>query len=132
MSGSNNGLLERVSRGNPKSNRSLRYALRLDRARRDEIGDFTATRRKLTEEAAQVAVVRVARPATTDKLLPAIAHEITQPLAAVVTNANACLRWLANDPPNLDEAREAVKRIVRDGYCASAMAESIRSLVGKG
>ena len=132
MSGTNNGLLERVSRGNPKSIHSPRSALRLDRARRDEIGDFTATRRKRTEAAAQVEIVRVARPATTDKLLAAIAYEIAQPLAAVVTNANACLRWLANDPPNLDEAREAAKRIVRDGHCASAMAESIRSLAGKG
>ncbi len=132
MSGSNNGLLERVSRGNAQSNHSLGCALRLDRARRDEIGDFTATRRKRTEEAAQVEVARVARPAPTDKLLAAIAHEITQPLTAVVTNANACLHWLEHDPPNLDEAREAAKRILKDGYCASAMAESIRSLVGKG
>ncbi len=135
MPGSNDGFFECASQGNPKSNHSLRCALRFDRAHRDEIGDFTATWRKRAEEAPQAAqaeVARAARPTTMVELAAAIAHEINQPLAAVVTNANACLRWLANDPPNLDEAREAAKRVVRDGSRASEVVESIRSLVGKG
>lgn len=134
MSGSTHALPERASQDNPKSNHGLTSAPRLDRTRHDDVGEFAATRHKRAEEAshgAQVEPTRAARPAMTDQLLAAIAYEINQPLAAVVTNANACLRWLANDPPNLEEARAAAKRIVRDGYCASAMAESIPLLVEK-
>jgi C4-dicarboxylate-specific signal transduction histidine kinase len=60
-----------------------------------------------------------------------IAHEINQPLAAVVTNANACLRWLMGPIPNLDEAREALARITRDGNRASDVIGRIRALVKK-
>ena len=56
---------------------------------------------------------------------------INRPLAAVVTNANACLRWLAAPIPNLDEAREAVARIARDGKRASDVIGRIRALVKK-
>lgn len=134
MSGSTHALPERASRDNPISKHGPKSAIRLDRTHHDNVADFAATRRRRAEEAlhgAQVEAARAARPATRDQLLAAIAHEINQPLAAVVTNANACLRWLANDPPNLEEARAAAKRIVRDGYCASAMAESIRLLAEK-
>jgi len=61
----------------------------------------------------------------------AIAHEINQPLAAVITNGSACLRWLAAATPNLDEAREAVGRILRDGNRASDVIGRIRALVKK-
>jgi C4-dicarboxylate-specific signal transduction histidine kinase len=47
-----------------------------------------------------------------------IAHEINQPLAAIVTNANAGLRWLANKTPDLDEARAAFRRVATDGHRA--------------
>ena len=49
------------------------------------------------------------------ELAASIAHEVSQPLAGMVTNANASLRWLAGDSPNFGEAREAIRRIVRDG-----------------
>jgi signal transduction histidine kinase len=64
-------------------------------------------------------------------LTASIAHEVNQPLAAVVTNANACLRWLAGTTPNLDEAREALARITRDGKRASEVIGRIRALVKK-
>ena len=48
-----------------------------------------------------------------------MAHEINQPLAAIVANGNAGLRWLARTPPNFDEAREALDQIVKDGHRAS-------------
>src|SRR5438046_4566798 len=60
-----------------------------------------------------------------------MAHEINQPLAAVVDNANAGLRWLAGAVPNLDEAREAIGRIVRDGNRASDVIGRIRALFKK-
>jgi C4-dicarboxylate-specific signal transduction histidine kinase len=75
---------------------------------------------------------RVARVTTMGELTASIAHEVNQPLAAVVTNGNASLRWLALDPPNFDEAREAIHRIVRDGNRASEVIARIRALLRKG
>jgi C4-dicarboxylate-specific signal transduction histidine kinase len=65
------------------------------------------------------------------ELVASIAHEVNQPLAAVVTNANAALRWLAADPPNLDEVREATVRIIADGNRASNVVARIRALLTK-
>ena len=92
------------------------------------------TERKRAEEAlheAQANLARVTRVMTMGELTASIAHEINQPLAAVMTNANACLRWLAGPMPNLDEAREAVTRINRDGKRASDVIDRIRALVKK-
>jgi len=60
-----------------------------------------------------------------------IAHEINQPLSGVVSNGEACLLWLAADSPNLEEAREAARRIVRDGTRAGEIISRIRGLVKK-
>jgi Na+/H+ antiporter NhaD/arsenite permease-like protein len=60
-------------------------------------------------------LAHVTRVATLGELTASIAHEINQPLAAVVSNANASLRWLSRDSPNLAEACEAIRRIIRDG-----------------
>jgi len=65
------------------------------------------------------------------ELTASIAHEVNQPLAAVIANANASLRWLAAATPNLDEARDAVSRIVRDGNRAGEVIARIRALVQK-
>jgi C4-dicarboxylate-specific signal transduction histidine kinase len=61
-----------------------------------------------------------------------IAHEINQPLAAIVMDGNASLRWLGHTPPNLDEARVALNRIVKDGHRASDIIGSIRGIFRKG
>ncbi len=92
------------------------------------------TERKRGEEAlrnAQADLTRVARLTTMGGLAASIAHEINQPLAAMITNGDACLRWLANDRPNLDEARQAAKRIVRDGHRSGDIIRSVRALAGK-
>jgi signal transduction histidine kinase len=68
---------------------------------------------------------------TLGELTATIAHEVNQPLAAVVTNANAGLRWLAGDSPNLAEAREAIRRIIRDGKRADEIIGRIRALAKK-
>jgi C4-dicarboxylate-specific signal transduction histidine kinase len=62
------------------------------------------------------------------EITASIAHEIAQPLAAVVMNGTACRRWLAADPPNLDEARDAVTHLVADGERAGKIIQGIRAL----
>src|SRR6202008_2209640 len=92
------------------------------------------TERKRADEAlreAQVELAHVTRVTTIGGLAAAIAHEINQPLAAVITNGNACLRWLAGTTPNLDEARQAIERIIRDGNRASDVIAKIRALLRK-
>jgi signal transduction histidine kinase len=68
---------------------------------------------------------------TLGELTASIAHEVNQPLAAIVTNGNACLRWLGGAQPNFVEARQAVERIIKDGYRASEVIARIRALVKK-
>jgi signal transduction histidine kinase len=92
------------------------------------------TERRRAEEAlreAQAELAHVTRVTILGELAASIAHEINQPLAAVITNGSACLRWLAGATPNLDEAREAVARIIRDGNRASDVIGRIRALVKK-
>jgi PAS domain S-box-containing protein len=90
--------------------------------------------RKRAEEAlqkAQAELAHVTRVTTMGALTSSIAHEVNQPLAAVVTNANAALRWLASQPPNIDEARETLGRIVRDGHRAGEVIGRVRTLLKK-
>jgi C4-dicarboxylate-specific signal transduction histidine kinase len=65
------------------------------------------------------------------ELTSSIAHEINQPLTAVVTHGHACVEWLAADPPNLEKARQTVERIIQDGTRAGAVLSRIRALVKK-
>jgi signal transduction histidine kinase len=68
---------------------------------------------------------------TVAEMTAAIAHEVNQPLAALVTNAAAGLRWLAAQPPDMEEARQALGRIVKDGNRAGEVIGRIRALVKK-
>ena len=79
----------------------------------------------------QAELAHVTRVMTLGELMASLAHEVNQPLAAVLTNAQACLRWLALDAPRPDEARAAVERIVRDSNRASEVIQRIRALVKK-
>jgi PAS domain S-box-containing protein len=93
------------------------------------------TEQKRAEEAlrqAQADLAHVSRVTTMGELTASLAHEVNQPIAAAVTNANACLRWLAAAPPNLEEARAAAKRIARDGTRAAEIISRIRLLFKKG
>src|SRR5438445_4444514 len=92
------------------------------------------TERKRADEAlhkTQAELAHVTRVATLGELTASIAHEVNQPLAAIATNGNACLRWLAGDSPNLDEARETAQRIIRDGNRAGDVIGRIRTLLRK-
>ena len=80
---------------------------------------------------AQSELARVTRLTTMGEMVASIAHEVNQPLAGIVTNANASLRWLAGGSPNLAEAREAIRRIVRDGNRAGVVTRRIRALYTK-
>ncbi len=80
---------------------------------------------------AQAELAHVTRVTALGEMAASIAHEISQPVAAVVTNADASLRWLSGDSPDLDEAREAIRRIARDGKRAGNVISRLRSLFKK-
>jgi PAS domain S-box-containing protein len=87
--------------------------------------------RRRTEEALRNTQERLSvasQVATVGELAASIAHEVNQPLTAVVSNGNACLRWLSAQPPNLAKAVEAAERIVRDGKDAGEVVRHIRAL----
>jgi PAS domain S-box-containing protein len=79
----------------------------------------------------QMELAHANRVATMGQLTASIAHEVNQPIAATITNAQAALRWLSARPPGLGEARQALDRIVRDGMRAGDIVSRIRALVKK-
>ncbi len=81
---------------------------------------------------AQADLMHVSRMTTMGELTASIAHEVNQPIAGVVANGAACLRWLSGDAPDLNEARAAATRIVRDGTRASEIISRIRQIFVKG
>jgi PAS domain S-box-containing protein len=96
------------------------------------------TERKQAEEArdalrqAQADLARFSRVTTIGELTASLAHEVNQPIAAASTNANTCLRWLASNTPNIEEARAAAMRIVKDVKRAGEIMSRIRQLFKKG
>jgi signal transduction histidine kinase len=72
---------------------------------------------------------RLARAFLLGELTASIAHEVKQPLTGVITNAEACLRWLAGDSPNIAEATEGLRRIMRDAMRANEVINRVRSLL---
>ena len=92
------------------------------------------TDRKRAEAALQQAqddLARLNRVMLLGEMTASIAHEVNQPIAATLTNAHAGLRWLGAQPPDLEEARQALGRIVRDGNRAGEVINRIRALVKK-
>jgi PAS domain S-box-containing protein len=73
-------------------------------------------------------LAHVNRVSMLGELTASIAHEVNQPLSGVVSNGSACLRWLAGDAPNVEEAQEAARRIVRDGKRAGEVIARVRAL----
>jgi C4-dicarboxylate-specific signal transduction histidine kinase len=80
---------------------------------------------------AQAELARVTRVSALGALAASISHEVNQPLAAVVTNADACMMWLSSDPPNLAEARAAVECVAQQGTRASDVVRRIRAMFAK-
>ena len=92
------------------------------------------TERKRLEQAlqdSQAELARISRAVVLGQLAASIAHEVNQPIAAVVANSNACLRWLAATPPNLREARTSAEKIIRDGNRATEVIKRIRASLQK-
>ena len=92
------------------------------------------TERRRTQEAldhTQAELAHVARVTTLGELTASIAHEVNQPLAGIVTNGAACLRWLGREPPELEEARRAVRSMINDGKRASEVVSRLRALSKK-
>ncbi len=95
--------------------------------------DISASKR--AEEAlrqARADLAHVSRVTTMGELTASLTHEVNQPIAAASTNANTCLRWLAGDTPNIEEARAAAMRIVKDQTRAAEIIRRIRLLFNKG
>ena len=80
---------------------------------------------------ARAELARMARVTALGELTAAIAHEVNQPLAGLVSSGNACLRWLDGEPPNLQAARRSVQRMIADGARASEIIVRIRAMVSK-
>lgn len=78
--------------------------------------------------AAQETIARAGQAASLAELSASIAHEVNQPLAAIMANSHACQRWLKGDPPNLERARITVERIIRDANSAADVVSRIRAL----
>jgi len=92
------------------------------------------TERKRAEEAlhqARTELAHVTRVTTLGELAASIAHEINQPLAAIVADANACLHWLDADPAPLDQVREALAAVVNDGNRAAEVLVRIRAMLAR-
>jgi C4-dicarboxylate-specific signal transduction histidine kinase len=80
---------------------------------------------------ARADLAHVARMTTIGELTAAIAHEINQPLAALVTQGNACLRWLAHEPPNLREGRSSAEAMIDSGLRAAEVISRLRAMMKK-
>jgi signal transduction histidine kinase len=83
---------------------------------------------RVTAEQAQAHLAHVARVTTLGEIAASIAHEVNQPLAAIVTNANACTRWLHAQPSNLEKATASIESIVDDANRASEVINRVRAL----
>jgi len=94
--------------------------------------DITTSREAEGElQRVRTELARVARVTTLGELTAAIAHEVNQPLTGVISSGNACLHWLAANPPNLEAARRSVERLIDDGNRAADVIRRIRDMVRK-
>jgi C4-dicarboxylate-specific signal transduction histidine kinase len=103
--------------------------VRANNALTAEISERQAAELELRDTEAKLA--RTLRLATAAELATSIAHEINQPLAAIVVNAGACVRSLRKQPPAVEDARSAAEAIISDGHRAGDVITRVRSLVGK-
>lgn len=107
---------------------SVAFAVGFYFIRRD-IDESLRTSQKLQQ--AETALAHLSRVNTMGELAASIAHEVKQPIAAVVTNGSAGLRWLAQQPPNVAGAEESLRGIVRDANRAAEVIGRLRSLLTK-
>jgi signal transduction histidine kinase len=97
----------------------------------DVTAEVRADRAEAELRKLQAGLAHVSRVTTLGELTASLAHEVNQPLAGVVSSADACLHWLAAQPPNVDKARRATERIMRDATRASDVIARVRNLAKK-
>lgn len=102
----------------------------LDLTERNRAEETLRESERLYREA-QMELAHANRVTTMGQLMASIAHEVTQPIAAMIFNAGAGLRWLATQPPHLTDARQSLTRIVEDGNRASEVISRIRAIIKK-
>jgi C4-dicarboxylate-specific signal transduction histidine kinase len=110
------------------ANQGVTFVLDLTERKRAET-EVRESERRYRE--LQMELAHANRVATMGQLSASIAHEINQPITAVIANANAGLRWLGARPPEREQVRQALARIVRDGKRAGEVIERVRALVKK-
>ena len=120
---------------------TIKYLQAVARATRDQSGQLEyiaavqdVTARRLSQEAldkARLELTHVARVMSLGALTASIAHEVNQPLSGIITNASTCWRMLEADPPNVEGARETVRRTIRDGHRAADVITRLRALFSK-
>jgi PAS domain S-box-containing protein len=126
--------------GDPPKRRYLAVSYSPLRPNPEHVEAALVIRRDLTEHIlaeealrdAQADLAHVNRITTMGELTASLSHEVNQPIAAALTDANTCLRWLTRDHPDLAEAREAASRMVRDATRAGEIISRIRLLFKKG
>ena len=122
--------------GSVKHVHVVAHALSNEPGRIEFVGAVTdTTKTKRAQESlrqAQADLAHINRVTTMGELTASLAHEVNQPIAAAITNANTCLRWLARDHPDVEEARAAAMRIVKDSKRAAEIISRIRLLFQKG
>jgi PAS domain S-box-containing protein len=120
---------------------SVKYLHMIAHGTRNEDGELEyigavqdVTQRRYSEEAlvkARSELAHVARVMSLGVLTASIAHEVNQPLSGIITNASTCMRMLDANPPNVDGARETVRRTIRDGHRASDVITRLRALFSR-
>jgi PAS domain S-box-containing protein len=125
----------RLPDGTVKHVRVVARAMRSEKANVDFVGavmDVTSIRlAELELQNTRTELAHVMRVTSLGELTASIAHEVNQPLGAVVANAEACLGWLDRESPDLNEAHAAIERIVRDGHRAGEVIRRVRALIKK-
>jgi len=109
-----------VSSLKKKSEQALEHAL-------DEL-EMRVSERTAELLKTQTELARLSQLLSMGELTASIAHEINQPLTAVVTHGHACIEWLSANPPNLEKTRQTIDRIIQDGTRAGAVLARIRAL----
>ena len=126
--------LQRTVEDLQRTNEALQAESR-ERKQTEEALQAESRERNQTEAAlsqAQADLARASRLSSMGELSASLAHEINQPIAAAITDANTCLRWLARDQPDLDEARAAASRGIHDATRAAEIVKRVRLLFVKG
>jgi PAS domain S-box-containing protein len=119
--------LRGIGHHNPSSEIGEYVGITMDITERKQADQERERLRQLEAQLAHINRVNIM-----GEMAGALAHEIKQPIAASITSANACLRWLAHDPPDVERARSAATRIEQDGNRAADVIDRLRSLYKKG